>query len=610
MHRESPSYIIGIDLGTTNCTMAYTSTQPANSDNVAMDIVQYSIPQMMSQGVQGEHALLPSFIYFALQEELDAQHVSIAWDKERTHCVGAFARERGGQLPTRLIASAKSWLCHTGINRKEKLLPLGDTTPVTQKMSALEACVELLRHLREAWEVKMISAPFSEQQILITVPASFDPSARQLVQEAAEKAGYPNSIILLEEPQAAFYAWLHKHHAEWRQQLAVGDTILVVDIGGGTTDFSLISVDTDEGNLTLQRIAVGAHLLLGGDNFDLALACLARNKLEEQGHTIDEWQLQGLTHSCRHAKEQLLSDAPPSHIDITIHGRGSRLIGGTLTTQISQEEVQKLLINGFIPLLDPEERAVLEKKIGIQQIGLPYVQDPRISAQLAKFLSMTGAVSSNAMEHFVIPTAVLFNGGTLKAHALRHRLIEQLNLWAAKLGKPAVRVLPDPDYDFAVSRGAAYYGSARQGKQIRIRGGTSCSYYIGIEEARPAVPGIATPIQAVCIVPLGMEEGTEQLLESQEFALTLGELATFRFFSHSIPQLTNGITPTIGTVVRNWKQELIELPSIEALLDKGDTDSKTIRVKLCAKVTELGILELWCIAQDGRQWKLEFSVRS
>lgn len=594
-------YIIGIDLGTTNCTLASTLLHEDDSP-----IEQFLIPQMIAAGLQAEALSLPSFIYFPLGEELKAQTAGISWDQTSSFCVGTFARDRGSELPSRLIASAKSWLCHSGIDRRQFLLPLGAEENM-DKMSPLEACAALLRHFREAWDSK-IEDPFIEQQVLITVPASFDPSSRQLVQEAAEKAGYPD-VLLLEEPQAAFYAWLHVHQNDWRNLLKVGDCVLVIDIGGGTTDFSLISVSDEGGTLSLQQLAVGAHLLLGGDNIDLSLAYLAKSKLEEHGHIIDDWQLQSLIHSSRRAKEMLLSGSPPKHVDITVMGRGSRLIGGTLKTRISLLEAKELILEGFAPLVSPQERSKVERRTGLQQVGLPFAQDARFSCQLAKFLSMTGEGDSSSMENFVMPTAVLFNGGTTKALALQERLIEQLNRWAKELDRPLVTVLPDADYDFAVSRGAVNYGKARNGKGIRIKSGTSRSFFIGVEDAIPAVPGVPVPLKAVCVAPYGLEEGTDLQLEQQEFALVIGEPATFRFFSHATPKLLDGTEPTIGTVVRQWKQELTELHPIESRLESSEGDGKTVRVKIRSCVTELGVLEVWCIATDGRKWKLEFDIR-
>ncbi len=600
---KNEKYIVGIDLGTTNCTMAYA---PIENPNQA--ICQFSIPQITLAGVQEDHFSLPSFVYFPLSQELSAKAAAIDWDSKRCHCIGIFARERGSELSSRLISSAKSWLCHTGINRREKAFPLGDHDDNIQKMSPLDACAEFLQHLKEAWENKMPGSSFTEQQIFITVPASFDPSARQLVQEAAALAGYPE-VVLLEEPQAAFYSWLYDHSEAWRNLLKIGDTILVIDIGGGTTDFSLISVESEGGDLSLKRIAVGSHLLLGGDNVDHALAYFAKNKFEEEGHLLDEWQFQSLIHACRNAKEALMGENPPAQTAITLMGRGSKLIGNSINTTITFNEVTKIIVDGFIPVVKPEEKSKQEKRVGLQQLGLPYVQDARISCQLAKFLSMTGESEGDSLSNFIVPSAVLFNGGTMKSAVMRNRLVEILNKWAKQLGKPSVKVLENQSYDYAVSRGAVYYGLARTGKAIRIKSGTSRSYFVGVQEAVPAVPGIAPPIKAVCIVPYGMEEGTEQVLNHQEFALSLGDLATFRFFSHAVPAFSNGETPCVGTVIKNWKSELTELLPIETVLERGEEEAKMVQVQLKSKITELGMLELWCEAQNGRKWKLEFDIR-
>lgn len=600
---NTPKYIIGIDLGTTNSTLAYLELGKQNPV-----IEQLFIPQVTIAGTQGENLALPSFLYFPLAEELKSKSAAVTWDPKGKYCIGMFARDRGAEIPSRMISSAKSWLCHTGIDRRSKILPHIADDDDLEKTSPLEACSAILKHLLEAWHQKFPTAPFHEQQILITVPASFDPSARQLVLEATQMAGYPE-VVLLEEPQAAFYAWLYAHESTWRKILKVDDVILIVDIGGGTTDFSLISVKEEQGELSLQRQAVGTHLLLGGDNIDLSLAYVAKGKLEEKGHNIDDKQLQALVHACRQGKEKLMSSLPADSVDITIMGRGSKLIGGSIKTVLTAKEVVPLIVDGFMPQVPPQERSPLERRSGLQAIGLPYAQDARITCQLAKFLSMTGDADSQTMDHFVMPTAVLFNGGTMKADVLRNQLIDVLNSWAAQVGKQPIKLLPDPDYDMAVSKGAAYYGLARAGHKIRIRSGTSRSYFIGVEEAAPAVPGMPTPMKAICVVPFGMEEGTEQELSAQEFALVLGEQASFRFFSNTAPKLMNGTEPVMGTTVKNWKHELLELHPIETVLSKSEGDGKTINVKIKSRVTELGVLEIWCVGPDGRKWKLEFDIR-
>jgi len=595
-------FVIGIDLGTTNCTLSYASVDQENPE-----IQQFNVAQVVAPGTQAEQLSLPSFVYLPLQEELDSKIAGVEWESDRKYCVGTFARNRGSELADNLVASAKSWLCHSGINRRENILPTTHEDN-DSKISPLDACSKFLQHLKEAWNHKMTDADFSDQQVLITVPASFDPSARQLVQEAAENAGYPD-VILLEEPQAAFYAWIHKQGDDWRKILSVGDRVLVVDVGGGTTDFSLISVADNDGDLSLERVAVGSHLLLGGDNIDLSLAYQAKDELEEQGHVIDDWQLHALQYACRDAKEELLSKDAPESVDITIMGRGSSLIGASLSIPITKQEINALVLDGFLPVVKSTERSTVEQRSGMQQVGLPYAKDPRITCQLAKFLSMTGESDSTSMDNFTMPTAILFNGGTMKGYALQERVIDILNVWAKDSGADPVKVLPDHDLDFAVSHGATFYGLTRQGGGVRIKGGTSRSYFIGVEDAVPTVPGRETPVRAVCVVPFGMEEGTEQVLEDKEFAMVLGEHAQFRFFSHATPNLEDGSEPLVGKTIKGWKKELTELHPIETLLEKGSDDSKTIQVKLRSKVTELGVLELWCEAADGRKWKLEFDIR-
>lgn len=602
---KKAQYYIGIDLGTTNCTMSYCKIPQEGAKEIE-EIAQFSIPQLASLEEKKPAFSLPSFLYFPTTEERGKME-AVA-DGHQGYFCGFFAKEKAGQMAGRVVSSAKSWLCHDAVDRRSPLLPLQSAEEIT-KISPVEASAFLLSHLQRSWDELHPEANFSLQKIFITVPASFDPAACQLVQEAASLAKYPE-IILLEEPQAAFYSWLYRHKESWRDTLKVGDTILVADIGGGTTDFTLIAVAEKEGELLLERVAVGAHLLLGGDNIDLALAYFAAEKLEKEGHLLDEWQQQQLIHSCRSAKELLLSENSWESAPVTVMGRATRLIGGTLTTNISKDEINQIVLEGFAPIVEPLERAKVEKKAGMQQIGLPYVKDPRITAQLAKFLSMTGDSDSGSVENFIAPTAVLFNGGMLHAAALRHRLLLQLNHWAKSLGKPDVVELSQPDFDYAVGKGAVYYGQARQGNAIRIRSGTSRSYFIGVEEAAPAVPGIAPPLRAVCIAPFGMEEGTEQQLDGQQFALVLGELATFRFFSRATPLLSDGTAPFCGKVIKRWKEELTELHPIETVLQKEVGDAKTVQVTLITRVTELGQLEVWCISPEGRKWKLEFDIRS
>ncbi|CRX37984.1 Hsp70 family protein [Estrella lausannensis] len=584
-------YIIGIDLGTTNCTMAYAERE---SDPIA--VKQFAIPQMTAPGVKEELFSLPSFIYFPLEEE--EGQLEVVSEEGSRFVIGAYAKSRGEEVPDRLVASSKSWLCQSSVDRRAKNLPFNSKDP-SRKASPLEASARLLRHLKEAWDSKM-DAPFNEQKILITVPASFDPSARQLVQEAAELAGYPEAVFL-EEPQAAFYAWLGAQGDAWRSQLKVGDDILVVDIGGGTTDFSLIKVEDREGALELTRSQVGPHLLLGGDNIDLSLAYLAKDKLEALGHSIDSWQLTALKHAARRAKEELLAEgSKKKSADLSIMGRGSKLIGGSLKAKIEKEEALALILDGFCPIIPSSEKALADKRAGFQEAGLPYVSDPRITAQLSKFLTNGDDITT--------PAFILFNGGTMKASALQDRILETLANWAREKSKPAPQALPGHDLDHAVSIGAVYYGFSKEGKAVRIKSGLSRSYFIGVEEPMPAVPGRKPPVRALCIAPIGMEEGTETMLEREEFQLAIGEIASFRFFSLDKKTIPQGELAT-GLWVSKPESTLTELHSIETVLPREEGDSPFVFVKLKVRYTELGVLELFCRSEAGREWKLEFDLR-
>jgi molecular chaperone DnaK (HSP70) len=600
-------YVIGIDLGTTNCTMAYFSnSQELGKGLPPPKIEQFPILQWTQQGQAQELFSLPSFLYFLLDEE---QEQILPWEADKeTLCVGEFAKQRGAEVVSRVVSSAKSWLSHASVDRRSKLLPLCSEQE-DSKISPVEVTKHLLKYLKNAWNEAMEDAPFESQKIIVTVPASFDPDARQLVEEAAKEAGYPQDMILMEEPLAAFYSWLQQHEDSWREHLTVGDQVLVADIGGGTTDFTLISVEQKEGNLELERVAVGNHLLLGGDNMDLTLAYAMRMRFEEEGHDIDQWQMQHLIHQCRQAKELLLSKEA-EEMTITIQGQGSGLIGGAISVVLEREEAFKILVEGFFPVVEPSDQSSIDKHIGIQEIGLPYAKDPRITSQLAKFLSMTGEHGLASTENFVQPSAILVNGGSLKATAFQTRLEETLNHWAKEFNKPDIQVLQGHDLDYGVSRGAVYYGLARQGNAIRVKGGISKNYFVGVEEMAPAVPGMEPPMKALCVAPLGMEEGSESLFDSEMFTLAVGQPSVFRFFSKATTELTNGDKVVFGTTIKRWKKELTELHSIETqLVDEVKDEEYYVRVKLKSKVTELGVLQLWCVAEDGRQWKLEFDVR-
>lgn len=587
-------YIVGIDLGTTNCAVAYVALEgePPGA------IHPFPIPQLVAQGELDARPTLPSFLLLPSPVEVAEEAMSLPWAKRPGFAVGEFARERGADLPHRLVSSAKSWLSHPGIDRKAAVLPWRGAAsqaqePAGEQVSPVAASARYLGHLRAAWDAAHPDAPLAEQEILLTVPASFDAVARELTVLAASEAGLP-SVTLLEEPQAAFYSWLAHSGEAWRNQLQPGDAVVVCDVGGGTTDFSIIAVaDDGSGNLLLERVAVGDHLLVGGDNMDLALAHAAGQRMSG---ALGPWQQRALVHACRRAKEQLLGDGAPEKVPVTVLGRGSKLIGGTLRTDLGRADVQQLLLDGFFPLVDAQARPQRRRVVGLQELGLPYAHDPAITRHLAEFVSRHGRR----------PTAILFNGGVMKGDALRARVAEVVGGWFGQASMPA---LAGTDLDLAVAHGAAYYGLVRHGRGIRIRGGIARSYYIGIEAAAPAIPGFAPPVKAMCVVPFGLEEGSAIDLPGESLGLVVGETAEFRFFASSArPQ------DKPGAVVDPAEAELVELdPVLATLTAEGDGDGKrrAVPVTLEAKVTAVGTLELWCVAEAARgRWKLEYSVRS
>ena len=608
-----PRYSIGIDLGTTHCALSYVDLSASDGEKTIQGVLP--ITQLTAPGAIEAPELLPSFLYLPHPSELTPGDLALPWTTERDFAVGEMARSRGAGTPIRLVSSAKSWLCHPGVDRRAAILP-SDAPPEVTRVSPLESSVRYLTHLREAWDHAHPDAPFSEQEVTVTIPASFDPAARELTAEAAQAAGYAH-MTLLEEPQAALYSWIQKSDGAWRKEVKVGDIILVVDVGGGTTDLSLIAVIEREGNLELHRVAVGEHILLGGDNMDLALAHVVARKLAAQGTQADPWQLRALTYACRAAKETLLTDRSTETVPLVVPSRGSKLIGGSIRTELTRAELTQTILDGFFPQVDASARPVTRTRAGLTQLGLPYAQDAGITRHLAAFLGRQVAALAelDGLQHvpaenasFLHPTAVLFNGGVFKSMLLVERILDGLNGWLAAEGAAPARLLGGADLDLAVARGAAYYGYVKRGKGVRIRGGTARAYYIAIESAMPAVPGMEPPIQALCLAPFGMEEGTDAALPPQEFGLVVGEPVHFRFFGSSVRRHDQ-----VGTMLDYWSpDELQELEEIHATLPpEGRTPGEVVAVKLHARITEAGTLELEAVPRGtNERWKVEFDVRS
>jgi len=589
-------YVIGIDLGTTNSALACV---PLEAEEPRIEMLP--VAQLVGAGTVESRSLLPSFLYLAAEHEAAGGALDLPWAAGRNFAVGELARRQAAEVPHRTIGAAKSWLCHSRVDRRAPILPW-DAPQEVPKLSPVEVSQRYLEHLADVWEASHPEAPIAEQSVVLTVPASFDAAARELTREAALAAGLPEDLVLLEEPQAAVYAWLAAMGERWRRVLKVGDVLLVCDVGGGTTDLSLVGAAEEDGQLVLRRLAVGDHLLLGGDNMDLALAHFAAGRLAEKGVQLDPWQSVALWHACRAAKERLLSpDGPETH-PVTVLGRGSRVIGGAVSVEISREEVAGLLIDGFFPVCESHERPARQAASGFRQLGLPFETDPAITRHLAAFLATHGPRAGEPAR----PTRVLFNGGVFKAHILRRRVLDVLGRWLPGADSPVLLEGPQ-DLDHAVARGAACYGWAKHRGGVRIRGGTARAYYVGIETAGPAVPGAPRPLRALCVVPIGMEEGTETDVPSEPIGLVVGQPAQFRFFSSSIRKQDRpgDLLPAIPP------GELVETDSLETALPADQaSEGGCVPVRFHARITELGVLELWCVSTTGSQrWKLEFSVR-
>jgi len=603
----SANYVIGIDLGTTNSVLAYA---PLEAEEPQLSVL--GIPQLVAPGVIESRTTLPSFLYLAPPHECTGGVMDLPWARGRDYVVGEFARRQAAEAPQRTVGAAKSWLCHSRVDRRQPILPWNAPAEVA-KVSPVTASQRYLEHLAAAWEHAFPDAPIAQQHVVLTVPASFDASARELTREAALAAGLPQDLLLLEEPQAAVYSWLAESGQRWRRVLKLGDVLLVCDVGGGTTDLTLVAVAEEEGELVLRRMAVGNHLLVGGDNMDLALAHFVAGRFAEKGINLDPWQSVALWHSCRNAKEALLAPGQdkPETFPVSILGRGKRVVGGTVSVEIDRHSLEQLLLEGFFPHCRVTDRPARRRVSGFQEIGLPFETDTAVTRHLAAFLQAHGSQQSGEGEtgqasQPVRPTHVLFNGGVFKAEVLRQRLLEVMGAWFGQRAAP--RVLEGSmDLDHAVARGAAYYAWSKQRGGVRIRGGTARAYYVGIETAALAVPGAQRPLRALCVAPIGMEEGTETDVPSDEIGLVVGEPACFRFFSSSVRKQDRP-----GDLLSYWSpDELEETDSLEALLPADESiDEPCVPVRFHTRLTELGVLELWCVGTriPGR-WKLEFSVR-
>jgi molecular chaperone DnaK (HSP70) len=597
-------FIIGIDLGTTNSAVAYVDTK--GRERPTADIKPFDVPQLVAASETAPRQMLPSFLYLPGPHELPPGAGDTPWAEGSDRIVGEFARIQGARVPAHLVSSAKSWLCHPGVDREADILPWGAPSDA-RRVSPVDASAEYLQHIRDAWDVTFaLEQPenlFDRQEVVLTVPASFDEAARELTVEAAKRAGYPK-LTLLEEPQAAFYCWIVTHQDVWQREVRAGELILVCDIGGGTTDFSLITVVETPTGPGFRRVAVGDHLMLGGDNVDLALAHKVEAKLG--GVRLDNEQWSALRYSCRTAKEKLLALDAPDRWPVTIAGRGSRIIGGSLQSELTKAEVAEVVLDGFFPFVPRGEDPGRGSKVGLQEFGLPFVADPAIPKHLSSFLRRhkgeailpEGFTSDDRPAR---PDAILFNGGALTPQIVRDRVVSVVSSWFADDEGPtyAPRVLTNVSLDLAVAHGAAYYGVVRRGGGIRIGGGTARSYYVGLDTSTSDRPWL-------CVVPRDAHEGDEIAIEQHDFDLLTDQPVSFPLASSSVRPKDRP-----GDLVASDPDSILDLPPLQTHIRVGrKAKAERVPVRLAARVTEVGTIEVWCLSRtDDRRWRLQIQLR-
>ncbi|NUQ62299.1 MAG: Hsp70 family protein [Pirellulales bacterium] len=630
-HPQPPRFVVGFDLGTTNSAVTYVDTEEE-----PWQIRTFLVPQLVAPGQVESRETLPSFHYQPSAGEMAIDALRLAWSRQPPgYAVGFFARDQGTAAPGRLIASAKSWLCHTGVDRTADLLPWHGAADI-ERLSPVEVSGRYLSHVRDAWDHRFSEHPLADQDLVLTLPASFDEVARELTVKAAARAGLPR-VVLIEEPQAAFYAWIDANSKDWEQRVEPGQKILVCDIGGGTSDFTLIRVRGEAGGkVRFHRVAVGEHLILGGDNLDLALAQHVENRLTSGGK-LEPRQWAVLVRISRQVKETLLGRGAPERLTVNLPGAGARLIGGGVHVEVTREEVRDLLVEGFFPRVGLDERPA-RRRSGFQEFGLPYAPEPAVTRYLAAFLTAHRHVALDESDAQVDhdparPDIVLFNGGVFESDLLRDRLIEVLVSWFQQTPGWRPIVLENDRLDLAVARGAAYYGMVRRGQGVRIAAGLARTYYIGVESHRggrseESAAGVRSPegigdvsacpapgelppqtaaATAVCLVPAGVEPGHDINLTKQQFTLRVSEPVEFPLYVSS-----TRLTDRPGELIPVDREQMTPLPPMRTVLRKRKKgEAQTVAVTLHARLTEIGTLDLWCGEVDGRgQWRLVFDVRS
>ena len=594
---DASRYVVGIDLGTTNSALAW-----IDFEEPTLGISMLPIPQLVAPGSVESPTSLPSCLYIPRAGEDEGTNLQAPWGPTPPGAVGTFAFRRLGSNPDQVVHSAKSWLCHNATFPDGRLLPDGAADDAT-RVTALAASTAYLRHLREAWDWQMAredeSAQLARQQVVLTVPASFDAEARDQTIAAAKAAGIPMPF-LLEEPQAAVYHWAGLDGERLRENLNLGDSLLVCDVGGGTTDFSLLVVAEEDGELHLERVAIGDHLLLGGDNMDLALAFQIRGQLAGEGTKLDQQQFRSLVASCRDGKENLLADDSRIEFPLTVLARSRKLIGGTVRATLRRSDLDAVLLNGFFPEVDADSVPAGTDSSGLSEIGLPFTRDPSVTTHLAEFLR-NHRPQLGGQRH---PTCLLLNGGVLAAPVLVDRLQRVLGHWAEQGSGVPPRLLAGANLSEAVARGAAIFGATRRGHGMRIRSAAARAYYIGMASSMPAVPGQAVPQRSVCVVPIGLEEGSSIEIPGVQLGLLLGANAEFRLFAS-----TTRTNDTAGTFLDEFATDDLEELSPLGVRLPGESSDR-VEVHLESHLTAIGTLEIFFVGSDQERWQLTFGVRS
>jgi DNA-K related protein/Hsp70 protein len=626
----SSRYLIGIDLGTTNSAVAYVDTQePVTGDTPPIHV--FNISQLIAEGEVDEVPTLPSFLYFANEQDAPGS-LRLPWEERPKSVIGVFAREQGALIPGRQVTSAKSWLCHDAVDRTARILPWG-AEHAEQTCSPVEASTHYLAHLRDAWDHTMAAGDdelrFERQNIVLTVPASFDEEARELTVKAARDAGF-QKLTLLEEPLAAFYAWIVARRRSLKRYLKDGDLVLICDVGGGTTDFSLIRVQIMDGEIKFERTAIGEHLLLGGDNVDLALA---RRVMEKLGNPkLSLRQQNALRRQCCAAKEKLLGDGRLKRVSVNILGDGRAVVGGTLGAFLTRQEVEKALFDGFLPLTEPGDLPARERRSGLRELGLPYASEPAVTKHLAAFLTVAGADSGsvpravasvaqneatlatargtdpqlairNPRSAMVRPDAILFNGGFFAPSVTRERIVETVSNWFREKRKQwQPKVLSNEAPESAVALGAAYYGHVRKSGGLRVSGGSARAYYVGVQTGARVAEG---QVLAVCVLPRGTEEGTTLNLEGRDFVALANRPVTFTLYSSTTGHDAHGAVVTL-----NEDDVHRHAPLITTLRYGKKSRQVELDAQLTMSFTEVGTLELWLKSLNSdHRWRLQFQLR-